>query len=117
MDRHLESSVLLILAAVIFIKPICSIKVCTCGQYIVPSSLLVCIRKKTQNSRRIFRDALRDFADLVWVPAEFPVCGAKQGNEDLNMTPQQTGAPFSLPAAACDPIHPKTKSPDEHSGD
>lgn len=35
MDWHLESSVLLILAAVIFIKPICSIKVCTCSQYVV----------------------------------------------------------------------------------
>lgn len=71
MDRHLESSVLLILAAVIFIKPICSIKVCTCGQYIVPSPLLVCIRKKNKkNSRRIIRNALRDRVDHVWVPPE-----------------------------------------------
>lgn len=37
MDWHLESSVLLILTTVIFIKPICSIKVCTCSQYVVLS--------------------------------------------------------------------------------
>lgn len=66
--------------------------------------------KKTKNSRRIIRNAWRDFVDHVWVSPEFTFWGAKQGNEDLNLTSQQTGAPFCPPAAACDPIQPKTKT-------
>lgn len=65
MDRHLESSVLLILTAVIFIKPICSIKVCTCCRYIVPLPLLVCIRKK-KPSRRLLRIHYKTLWNMFW---------------------------------------------------
>lgn len=70
--------------------------------------------QKRKTSRRIIRNALGDRVDHVWVPPEFTFCGAKQGNEDLNMAFPTNRIP-SQPA--CDPIHPKTKSPDEHSGD
>lgn len=46
---------------------------------------------------RIIRNALGDCVDHVWVPPAFTFLGAKQGNEAVNMTSQQTGAPFSLP--------------------
>lgn len=60
---------------------------------LLPSGLY----QKKKNSKRIIRNALRDSVDHVWVSPVFTFWCAKQGNEDLIMTPQQTGAPSSLP--------------------